>query len=156
MTVCAIFDIDDTIYPHKTLQVNYNTIQQDYELYQLLKRIRLPKFVLTNATYEHANLIVNKLGIENRFRKIYSRDTIPFMKPHLECYKRVESDISKMMKTHSNKYIFFDDLLVNLEAAKEREWITIWINPQYHESYKYPFVDKGYVDLKTALKELNF
>jgi len=156
MVVCVVFDIDDTIYPHKSLQVNYNTIQQDYELYQLIKRIRLPKFVLTNATYDHANVIVNKLGIENLFRKIYSRDNIPFMKPHPECYKSIERDISKILHTKENKYIFFDDLLVNLEEAKERGWTTIWISPQHHETHKYNYVDKGYKDLKDALKDLNF
>ena len=41
----------------------YDTIQQDYELYQLMKRIHLPKFVLTNAVYEHANIIINKLEV---------------------------------------------------------------------------------------------
>ena len=45
MVVCLVFDIDDTIYENKTNQIIYDTIQQDYELYQLMKRIHLPKFV---------------------------------------------------------------------------------------------------------------
>ena len=83
MVVCLVFDIDDTIYENKTTQIIYDTIQQDYELYQLMKRIHLPKFVLTNAVYEHANIIINKLGIENLMRKIYARDNMNYMKPHI-------------------------------------------------------------------------
>ena len=80
MVVCLVFDIDDTIYENKTTQIIYDTIQQDYELYQLMKRIHLPKFVLTNAVYEHANIIINKLGIENLMRKVYARDNMNYMK----------------------------------------------------------------------------
>ena len=37
--VCLVFDIDDTIYENKTTQIIYDTIQQDYELYQLMKHL---------------------------------------------------------------------------------------------------------------------
>ncbi len=123
MVVCLVFDIDDTIYENKTTQIIYDTIQQDYELYQLMKRIHLPKFVLTNAVYEHANIIINKLGIENLMRKVYARDNMNYMKPHIECYKAVDKDISKVVRSDDNKYIFFDDLLENLETAKQLGWV---------------------------------
>ena len=76
MTVCLVFDIDDTIYVHKSNDMNYDLIRPDYQMKSLLQRIKYPKFVLTNATYGHANLIVNKLGIEDEFIKIYARDNI--------------------------------------------------------------------------------
>jgi len=156
MVVCLVFDIDDTIYENKTTQIIYDTIQQDYELYQLMKRIHLPKFVLTNAVYEHANIIINKLGIENLMRKVYARDNMNYMKPHIECYKAVNKDISKVVRSDDNKYIFFDDLLENLETAKQLGWSTVWINPKFHEGNNYSYVDRSFRTLKDALKELNF
>ena len=40
-------------------------------------------------------------------------------------------------QTYDHTYYFFDDLLENLESAKERGWITIWISPNYKEAYKH-------------------
>ena len=49
MTVCLVFDIDDTIYVHKSNDMNYDIIRPDYQMKSLLQRIKYPKFVLTNA-----------------------------------------------------------------------------------------------------------
>ena len=156
MTVCLVFDIDDTIYVHKSNDMNYDLIRPDYQMKSLLQRIQYPKFVLTNAIYKHANLIVNKLGIEDEFIKIYARDNIFQMKPSPYCYVSVETDISHTLQSDLNEYIFFDDLLVNLEVAKNNGWSTIWISPDYLYSYKYPYIDKAFPTLKDALGKLNF
>ena len=160
MTVCLVFDIDDTIYVHKNIisdiATPYDTIRPDYQMKSLLQRIKYPKFVLTNATYGHANLIVNKLGIEDEFIKIYARDNIFQMKPSPYCYDSVENDISYTLQSDLNEYIFFDDLLVNLEYAKNNGWSTVWISPDYLDSYKYKYVDKAFPTLKDALDKLNF
>ena len=160
MTVCLVFDIDDTIYVHKNIisdiATPYDTIRPDYQMKSLLQRIKYPKFVLTNATYGHANLIVNKLGIEDEFIKIYARDNIFQMKPSPYCYDSVENDISYTLQSDLNEYIFFDDLLENLESAKQLGWSTVWINPKFHEGNNYSYVDRSFRTLKDALKELNF
>ena len=155
MTVCLVFDIDDTIYVHKSNDMNYDLIRPDYQMKRLLQRIQYPKFVLTNALYTHANVIVNKLGIEDEFIKIYARDNIYQMKPSPYCYDSVENDISHTLQSDLNKYIFFDDLLVNLEFANNNGWSTIWISPDYNNSYKHPYVDRAFPTLKDALDKLN-
>ena len=53
-----------------------------------------------------------------------------------------------------DKYIFFDDLLENLEGAKEHGWIPIWISPNYKEAYKYSFVYRAFPSLTEALKHI--
>jgi FMN phosphatase YigB (HAD superfamily) len=156
MVICLVFDIDDTIYVHKSFNMDYTLIRPDYQLKSLLKRINYPKYVLTNATFSHANLIVNRLGIMDEFEKMYSRDTIPFMKPYTMCYKTVTQDIEHGLLSQSNEFIFFDDILVNLEGARKHGWRTVWISPDYLESYKYPFIDKAFPTLKDALSKLNF
>tara|TARA_B110000495_G_C23000186_1_gene590141 strand:+ start:485 stop:964 length:480 start_codon:yes stop_codon:yes gene_type:complete len=158
MVLCFVFDIDDTIYVHKKniQELNYHTIRPDYQLKSQLQRITHPKYVLTNATFDHANVIVNKMGIDDEFEKIYSRDNIPEMKPSPYCYRSVSIDISDSLFGQTvNEYIFFDDLLSNLEGANKQGWKTVWISPDYLQSYKYPFVNKAFPTLKDALDKLN-
>ena len=156
MVLCFVFDIDDTIYVHKSQQMDYHKIRPDYQLKSQLQRITHPKYVLTNATFDHANVIVNKMGIDDEFEKIYSRDNIPEMKPSPYCYRSVSIDISDSLFGQTvNEYIFFDDLLSNLEGANGQGWKTVWISPDYLQSYKYPFVNKAFPTLKDALDKLN-
>jgi FMN phosphatase YigB (HAD superfamily) len=156
MVVCLVFDIDDTIYLHKG-DLDYTAIRPDYQLKTQLKQITHPKYILTNATYAHANLIVNRLDIDDEFEKIYSRDNIPEMKPSGFCYRSVTRDIAMGLFGQTNNYIiFFDDLLINLEGAKKQGWNTVWISPNYIEAYKYPFVDKAFSSIKDALDKLQF
>ena len=67
------------------------------------------------------------------------------MKPNPYCYDSVENDISYTLQSDLNEYIFFDDLLVNLEVIKNNGWSTVWISSDYIESYKYPYVDKAFL-----------
>ena len=161
MVVCLVIDIDDTLFVHKTLGSNiitdYNDIRPDYQLKSQLQRVSYPKYILTNATFGHANLILNKLDVDDEFKKIYSRDNIPVMKPHPKCYEAVSRDISATLFGQTrNQYIFFDDLVSNLEGAHMMGWRTIWISPDYLESHKYSFIDKAFPTLKDALDKLNF
>ena len=90
---CLIIDIDDTLYVHKSSLMDYHKIRPDYQLKHQLQIISYPKFILTNAMYEHANIIVNKMGVEDEFKKIYARDNMPNMKPSMDCYLRVSEMI---------------------------------------------------------------
>jgi FMN phosphatase YigB (HAD superfamily) len=157
MTICLVIDIDDTLYIHNhDIPLNYNNISHDYKLKRLLNKITLPKFILTNATFDHANIILNKTGVVNHFEKIYSRDNLPEMKPNLLCYQSVEKDINRELQSNNNGFILFDDLIENLQGAKRNGWFTIWISPNYNSYYKYNFIDKAYPSLNDALFQLNF
>ena len=86
MVVCLVIDIDDTLFVHRSNEMNYDKIRPDYQLKSQLQKITYPKYILTNATYDHANIILNKLDVVDEFKKVYSRDNIPAMKPHYTCY----------------------------------------------------------------------
>lgn len=156
MVLILIFDIDDTLYIHKNNTLDYSTITEDLRMKQLLNNIVYPKYILTNATFSHANIIVNKLGILEQFEKIYSRDNIPVMKPHPHCYQSVYDDISHIQFGSDLSILFFDDLLENLKQSKKKGWSTIWISPKYESYEVYPFIDRAFPDLHTALETLNF
>ena len=40
---------------------------------------------------------------------------------------------NKLSNNQRDQYIFFDDLLSNLEMAKKLGWKTIWIHPNFHK-----------------------
>ena len=151
-----VIDIDDTLFVHKSPLLEYHKIRPDYHLKAQLQRIQLPKFILTNATFSHANVILNKMNVDEEFKKIYSRDNIPRMKPSLECYARVQTDISTELQHKNNVYLFFDDLLDNLKNAHIMGWKTIWISPNYKDKQNYPFLDFAFPSLKEALDKISF
>ena len=144
-----LFDMDDTIYMHDRPLV-YDNIEEDRHLSALLYYCPYPKYIYTNATFGHADVILQKMKLSNRFKKIYSRDNIPSMKPDINSAIALEKDILREYY-ENNEYVFFDDLLENLKTAKERKWTTVWISPLYSNQNNHPFVDYAFPDIKTAL-----
>ena len=110
-----LIDLDDTLFVHgNQRKINYSNIQSDPTLIKLLDNIQYPKYIYTNATFDHANVVLNKMNIDEKFSKIYSRDTIPYMKPNINSAISLENNIN-YQNNNENKYIlFFDDLLENL------------------------------------------
>ena len=144
--------MDDTIYIHDKPLV-YDNISEDRHLSALLYYCPYPKYIYTNATFGHADIILQKMKLSNRFKKIYSRDNIPSMKPNIDSAMAIEKDIH-MEYNDNNEYVFFDDLLVNLKTVKERKWTTVWISPLYLHKNNYPFIDYAFPDIKSALSFL--
>ncbi len=148
-----LFDMDDTLYKHPKDKKQMYNIHKNEKLIQLLNDCNYKKYIYTNATYSHANFILNKLGIDDYFQKIYSRDNIPEMKPNSQSAFDIEKDISK--KYESNQFYFFDDLLDNLKMGKKRHWVTIWIHPFYKHKDRYPFIDYSFPDIYSAVQYFN-
>ena len=142
-----LFDLDETLIIHPTdIKLMYN-VYPNKLLKRLLKNMIGKKYIYTNATYGHADILLNKLDISKQFKKIYARDTIPYMKPYVESYKFIEQDIRKKYNDR-NKYYFFDDRLENLQTAKSRGWYTIWVNinfldKPYYVDYAFPNIHTG-------------
>ena len=89
-----IFDLDDTLIIHnKNMNINYNLISEDNLLTQLLNKCRGPRYIYTNGTGGHALAVLDKMNIKDKFDKIYSRDTIPYMKPDERSFNDVQNDI---------------------------------------------------------------
>jgi len=143
-----IFDLDDTIIYYPNNIVNYNNIKFDNNLFNLLNNLKHPKIIYTNGTYGHAEEVLNNMKLNNIFNKVYARDTIPLMKPHINSFKYVEDDIKKNIN-RNNEYYFFDDRLDNLMTAKSLGWITIFINLKFVDKPLY--VDYSFSNIHSAL-----
>ena len=122
-----IFDLDDTIIYYPFGLVKYENIKMDITLSRLLNNMNGIKYIYSNGTYGHVKKILDIMRLTNKFKKIYARDTMPEMKPHINSFKFVEQNIRKDYNNR-NEYCFFDDRLENLHMAKSRGW-----NRQYRQ-----------------------
>jgi FMN phosphatase YigB (HAD superfamily) len=157
-----LIDMDDTLYLHRG-KLDYDSVTEDRRLTYLCGQCPHPKYIYTNATFGHADILLQKMNLSEHFGKIYSRDDkirisdtlIYSMKPDINSALSVEASINRKYKNEKNTFYFFDDLLVNLNTGKNRKWTTIWISPLFYESKRYPFVDYAYPNMKLALEYLN-
>tara|TARA_B100001115_G_C15677929_1_gene327650 strand:- start:168 stop:650 length:483 start_codon:yes stop_codon:yes gene_type:complete len=146
-----VFDLDDTLIIHKKgVQLNYNDIKVDNTLQKLLWNCRGECYIYTNGTFGHAHAVIRKMDIRKYFFKIYSRDTLPYMKPDMRSFITVKNDINSIYQ-EDNIIYFFDDLLENCKEAKGHGWITFWINPGFLSGHQYEYVDYAFKNIKDAL-----
>tara|TARA_B110000971_G_C19997114_1_gene494931 strand:+ start:1362 stop:1835 length:474 start_codon:yes stop_codon:yes gene_type:complete len=149
-----VFDLDDTLIIHKKNQpIIYSMIGPDYELSIQLSRCNGPCYIYTNGTGGHALGVIERMNIKDNFEKIYSRDTIPYMKPHYKSFDAVHDDLS-FRDPLPKVVFFFDDLLENLEKAFQIGWITFWIHPDARKGKYYHYVNQSFTDIKTCLRYL--
>jgi len=127
-------------------------MKPDLELSNHLSRCKGPCYIYTNGTGGHALDVIERMDIKDKFDKIYSRDTIPYMKPHYKSFAAVNYDL--YMRDPLPKVVFFfDDILENLEAAYKIGWITFWIHPASKGKH-YHYVDQSFTDIKSCLLNL--
>lgn len=152
-----LFDLDDTIVIHPpNINDDMYDLKPDPCLQNLLNNLKYKSFIYTNGTYGHAELVLNKMKLDN-FKKIYARDTMPFMKPHIKSYNFVQKNIlfQDYNTDLNNTFIFFEDTLENLRMAKNLGWFTIWIHPHYNRGKLYDFVDYSFPNIYDALYKIN-
>tara|TARA_B110000495_G_C22607828_1_gene363004 strand:- start:127 stop:609 length:483 start_codon:yes stop_codon:yes gene_type:complete len=149
-----VFDLDDTLIIHqKDKPIIYSNIYPDYELINHLNKLGGPCYIYTNGTGGHALDVIERMNIKNIFEKIYSRDTIPYMKPNYKSFTAVHDDLS-LRDSDVKVVFFFDDMLVNLEAANREGWTTFWIHPDAIQGKYYPYVNQSFTDINKCLQYL--
>lgn len=149
-----IFDLDLTLYSendytdHSNPRIFYSSFKEKRVLKQLLTLIDYKKYILTNASYDHAVDVMKRLNIIDQFHSIISSDIAnDKFKPDREIY-----DLAiKTFKVNKNETIyFFEDQIDNLKTAKkEYGWNTILITPQ--KMRKPQYVDYIFPTIEEAL-----
>jgi FMN phosphatase YigB (HAD superfamily) len=149
-----VFDLDDTLIIHKKgVPIIYDRIQPDMELNNLLEKCNSSCYISPNGTGGHALDVIERMNIKDKFEKIYSRDTIPHMKPLYKSFTSVHEDLSSRDPLPKIVF-FFDDLLENLETASKMGWITFWIHPNYQTGKHYSYVRMSFPNIKACLRYL--
>ena len=152
--LCYVFDLDDVLLQTTSIfsserirHIIENTsdivkaykhcIQPDPELYQKLKQLQGPKFVLTNASRVHAYASIQALQIQQFFIGQLDADSGIRLKPSFNAYLNMQKIINNQLLQKNKTIVFFDDRLENLVAPFQMGWVTIWIKP-YHVNIQKP------------------
>ncbi len=90
-----------------------------------LKKIESDKIVFTNNPSNFARYVLNYLELSDQFIDFIGMEETHFRsKPDPEAYKIVEE-----RRPGYSKYLFCDDSIKNLDAAKQIGWTTYWLKP---------------------------
>ena len=134
---------DFTDYVH---ELDLSSLRENPQLKKCLNALHGKKFIFTNGAYQHAERVLERLGLTACFSGIFSireADYIP--KPALQTYL-------KMLKTFgltAEESIMFDDSPANILGAKRAGLRTVWISSNV-ENNKYCSVDtQDFCDYET-------
>jgi len=90
-----------------------DSLPRDDKLRALLSNIPVPKAILTNSPREHADLILDKLGVADLFADIFDIRQCGFKgKPQ----KEVFDNALNRLKVSASEVLFIDDNLHNVEV----------------------------------------
>jgi hypothetical protein len=166
MPIKFVFDLDMTLYSKfdfrqcATDEKYYNSFKQKHFLHAILARIPHEKFILTNATKDHALDVSKRIGIlpdipESHIFSIDMADkSMNVMKPDPIMYHMA---IKKFGITSEDTIYYFEDLAENLQPVKKlyKNWITIWICPDKERRKRFPkYVDHIYPSIECALLDI--
>jgi putative hydrolase of the HAD superfamily/pyrimidine and pyridine-specific 5'-nucleotidase len=111
---------------HEVHQIDYSDICADQPLAEMLSRLRIPAFVFTASTREHASRCLQRLGLD----QLPLRGIIDCRTCELET-KHSRSSFEIAMKlagvTDPSACVFCDDSTRNVIAAKELGWRTVLV-----------------------------
>ena len=113
-------------------------IQADQKLRAELSALPQPKWIFTNASRQHANTVLELLGIADLFNGVIDvLDTDPWCKPQPEAF---EIALRLAGSPDPAVTMFVDDLETNLDAARKLGLQTLRISAEEVES-KHPVIN---------------
>lgn len=100
-------------------------ISLDPVLRSLLGSLDQPKWIFTNADSNHANRVLETLGVQDCFEGIIDVRALNFLcKPEIDAYKRA---ISLVNGFNAEQCVLLDDSVRNLEPANNLGFTTVLI-----------------------------
>jgi putative hydrolase of the HAD superfamily len=100
-------------------------IEPDPALAEMLRAIPLTKVIFTNATVEHAQNVLNVLGIADQFADIIDVRRVEYVsKPNVEAYER----LLKILQARGDECILVEDAARNLLPGKGLGMTTILVD----------------------------
>lgn len=119
---------DFTDYVH---ELDLSSLEENKQLEKYISKLPGNKYVFTNGAYHHAERVLDRVGIKDKFEGIFSiREAGYIPKPAKETY-------FKMMETFAitpETSIMFDDSQVNLRTAHELGLKTVWISANVRDN----------------------
>src|SRR5512139_2544324 len=119
-------DVDPEDYLHFVHDIPLaNYLGPNPLLAQMLHALALPKVIFTNATVEHAQNVLNILGIADQFADIVDVRRVGYVsKPNAEAYAR----LLNILQAHGSECILIEDSARNLLPGKALGMTTILVD----------------------------
>ena len=147
-------------------QINYEVVQPNTSLAEILKSLNGKKYIFTNANFEHVEKVLEKLHMTNIFDGCFDISESDYMpKPHKEVY----DSFQYIFNLDNSSTAMFEDLHINLREPHKMGWQTVWVtnNLEYNlnkdvnqqEDIQKIIDEKGYIshvtdDLENFLKNV--
>jgi pyrimidine 5'-nucleotidase len=127
-------------------------IKLDPNLPELLASIKIPKYVFTNASIDHAIRVMRHLEIEQCFDGIIDIIRLDYVnKPDPVAYQRA---LQIAGNPNPAKCVMIDDSPMNLETGAELGLITVHVGPNNEHQFKPHFSITSIHDIFKVLPEL--
>ena len=119
-------DVDPEDYLHYVHDIRLaNYLRPDPALAEMLRSIPLTKVIFTNATVEHAQNVLNILGIADQFADIVDVRRVEYVsKPNAAAYERLLS----ILQATGAECILIEDSVRNLLPGKALGMLTILVD----------------------------
>jgi putative hydrolase of the HAD superfamily len=119
-------DVDPEDYLHFVHDIPLaDYISPDPALAEMLRSIPLTKVIFTNATVEHAQNVLNILGVADQFADIIDVRRVEYVsKPNAEAYER----LLKILQARGGECILIEDAARNLLPGKGLGMTTILVD----------------------------
>jgi len=121
-----IFDMDETLY-NMDNKFSYDLLKPDAELIHLINKLNGRKILFTNASHQHTNIVLAKLGLVSSFDLILDRDIMGVLKPNPMAFLKL---IKWCSINKNDSCFFFEDNINNLIIGNTLGWQSILINPK--------------------------
>lgn len=116
------------------------------ELDTALTRLDVRKIIFTNSPREHAERVLQALGIAQHFERVFDLRYFNFIaKPDPHCYQHLLDELG----VAGSEAVFIEDTPQNLDPAKALGLTTVLISDTLQP---YPAADYVVPDLRTALE----
>lgn len=145
-----LYEIDDDHYMNYVHDVDLSTVLgKNEELIQMLASLPQRKIIFTSSNVNHARNVLNYLEIEDYFDEILdSYKTAPYIKPQQEAFMKA---LDLVDIESSQGCIFVDDILDNVQSAKEVGFFSILVSKNSDDDY--PFKIEKITQLPQLLKK---
>ena len=132
--------------------IDLSNIKKNSLLNDQLKNYKGQKIIFTNGSYNHANNILKKIGLNKNIDHIYDITEANYIpKPNISTYKKVIKKYSLKPLTT----VMVDDLPNNLKTAKDLGMKTVLIKNNILNSKTYNYIDIISKDLSDTIKKIN-
>lgn len=118
-------DVDPADYLAKVHDIDLSVVDPSPDLASALEELPGRKLIFTNASRGHAERVMGRLGIADRFETIFDivdADYIP--KPQQQPYDRLLARDG----IDPTRAVYFEDMAKNLLPAKDMGMTTVWVH----------------------------